>query len=168
MLVFVLFFYSVHLHVWPFTYLLSVPFLSWPFAYVFPYVCAGAFFAQAKGVLYQQAYFRRIVLLIVWIIGVFNICMWRNSFVLVLSIWLTTLAFPNIYVPQWLSGLLPYTMGIYMVHLIFTWISNMVLHALGYELFPFWTGWVVGVICFAGSWIMVRLLRKIPYCSYIV
>ena len=90
-----------------------------------------------------------------WIHGL----LW-NPFLLVVGLIVTAGCFRNVAVPKWVDQLAAASMGIYLVHVLFTSGANFALQKIGHSPLPALMGFALSVVLFAVSYLAVRLLPK--------
>lgn len=83
-----------------------------------------------------------------------------NPLLLVVGLIATVVCFRNVAVPKWLDRLAVASMGIYLVHVLFTSGANFALQKIGHSPLPAFMGFGLSVVLFAASYLVVRLLPK--------
>ena len=83
-----------------------------------------------------------------------------NPFLLVVGLIMMAECFKNMAVPKWLDRLAVASMGIYLVHVLFTSGANFALQKIGHSPLPALMGFALSVVLFAVSYLAVRLLPK--------
>lgn len=100
------------------------------------------------------------------IIGLGNIlCQWIDGLVwsplvLVMGLLLVAQGKPNIKLPQWVGKLADASMGIYLVHVLFTSGMNFVLQKAGVMPLPGLIGLLLSIFLFGVTYLIVRILPK--------
>ena len=83
-----------------------------------------------------------------------------NPFLLVAGLIVTAGCFRNLAVPKWVDQLAAASMGIYLVHVLFTSGANFALQKIGHSPLPALMGFALSVVLFVVSYLVVRLLPK--------
>lgn len=83
-----------------------------------------------------------------------------NPFLLVVGLIMMAECFKNMAVPKWLDRLAVASMGIYLVHVLFTSGANFALQKTGCQSLPALMGFALSVVLFVASYLAVRLLPK--------
>ena len=83
-----------------------------------------------------------------------------NPFLLVAGLIVMAGCFRNVAVPKWVDRLAADSMGIYLVHVLFTSGTNFALQKIGHSPLPALMGFALSVVLFAASYLAVRLLPK--------
>ena len=83
-----------------------------------------------------------------------------NPLLLVVGLIMTAGCFRNMVVPKWVDRLAVASMGIYLVHVLFTSGANFALQKMGHSPLPALMGFALSVVLFAASYLAVRLLPK--------
>ena len=83
-----------------------------------------------------------------------------NPFLLVVGLIVAAGCFNNMAVPKCVGRLAVASMGIYLVHVLFTSGANFAIQKIGYSPLPALIGFALSVVLFAVSYLMVRLLPK--------
>ena len=100
------------------------------------------------------------------LIGCGNVMMnWVDGLVwspllLVTGLILVAKAKPDTALPQWVGKLADASMGIYLVHVLFTSGANFALQKIWHSPLPAFMGFALSVVLFAASFLAVRLLPK--------
>lgn len=83
-----------------------------------------------------------------------------NPLLLVVGLIMTAGCFRNLSVPKWVDRIAVASMGIYLVHVLFTSGANFALQKIGHSPLPALMGFALSVVLFAASYVMVRLLPR--------
>ncbi len=83
-----------------------------------------------------------------------------NPLLLVVGLIATAVCFRNVAVPKWVDQLAAASMGIYLVHVLFTSGANFALQKIGHSPLPALMGFALSVVLFAVSYLAVRLLPR--------
>ena len=83
-----------------------------------------------------------------------------NPLLLVVGLIMEAGCFRNCSVPKWVDRMAVATMGIYLVHVLFTSGANFALQKIGHLPLPALMGFGLSVVLFAASYLAVRLLPK--------
>ena len=83
-----------------------------------------------------------------------------NPLLLVVGLIIVANGFRNLLIPKWVDRLAVASMGIYLVHVLFTSGANFALEKLGHSPLPAFMGFGLSVVLFAASYLVVRLLPK--------
>ena len=83
-----------------------------------------------------------------------------NPLLLVIGLIMAAGCFRNRSVPKWVDRMAVTSMGIYLVHVLFTSGANFALQKIGHSPLPALMGFALSVVLFAASYLAVRLLPK--------
>ena len=141
------------------------------FMYVLSYFTLGVEFSLPKIKMYSSVCLVRYVLPMGWVIAVLSLLFLDvkiSSHILGVTLFLTTLVLPSVPTPRMLFAVLPYTMGIYLTHLLLTSAIGVLLDV--FEMGPIcWAfAWPLAFLLFWGAWFVVWVLRKIPGLKNVV
>ena len=81
---------------------------------------------------------------------------------------LLIMVYPNCCAPKWVVATLPYTMGIYVAHLLFTSIVGLLLPLFGIQHLTQPYAWACAIIIYFIDWFFVWCIRKIPFMRNVV
>lgn len=90
-----------------------------------------------------------------WLAGL--VC---NPLLFVIGLLVVAKAIPNVKVPCWIAKMAETSMGIYLVHVLFTSGANFMLQKIDYSPLPASMGFTLSVVLFAVSYLTVRSLPK--------
>lgn len=141
------------------------------FSWLFPGFCIGVLLSLPKARGYDAPWMRKYVVPALSALG-FAWLFWGRGRGIALpaaaALVVAACALPKVYAPKWLSATAPYTMGIYLVHALFTSALNVVFNSTPDNPISEWVAWPASVAIFFVSWWAVRVLRRIPYMANFV
>lgn len=135
------------------------------FMYVLSYFTLGVAFSLPKIKMYSSVFMVRYVLPIGSVIAVLSLLFLEvkiSSRIFGVTLFLTTLVLPNVPTPRMLFAVLPYTMGIYLTHLLFTSAIGVFLEVFGTGSICWIYAWPLAFMLFWCTWFVVWVSRKIP------
>ena len=83
-----------------------------------------------------------------------------NPLLLVIGLMLIAQNIQNIRLPKWITKLSDASMGIYLIHVLFTSTANFALQKIDYMPLPQLIGFILSIILFVASFLTVYLLPK--------
>lgn len=90
------------------------------------------------------------------------------TFVATAFVMLVIMTYPNVYAPKWVVATLPYTMGIYVAHLLFTSVVGLLMPYFGVECLSQPISWICAMIIYFLDWFFVWCIRRIPFMCNVV
>lgn len=144
-------------------------FFGFQFLKVLSFFTLGMLFSIPKTKHNTENRTRWVVVPLLWGIGLtLYVCFPASLPIMVGVVLLTMITTPKLPTPRWLKATLPYTMGIYMVHLMFTSFVNVILQSMGNKVLSRPLAWAMSLCIYFACWGTVYCARKLPLLRNVV
>lgn len=145
-------------------------FHTW-FFWLLPGFCIGTIASFLKAKAYEKWWIKGVLAPILGLLGVVMLFWGRGrglELPLACALLVVALAFPRVQAPGWMLVAVPYSMGIYLVHALFTSSTNVALRLTPEQPMSECLAWPIAVAVFFVAWFAVWVMRKIPVIKNLV